>query len=57
METLLKSLLKEMINEHSDLKLVLTTFEAYPYEILILQSSNGDLITLKIFINVILENF
>jgi hypothetical protein len=30
-------------------KIVLSMFEVYPYEILILQDSHGELITLKIY--------
>jgi hypothetical protein len=51
MAILLKSLLLEMLSEYSDLQIVLTTFEMDPYEILILQDSYGELITIKIFRN------
>ena len=44
---LLKYILPEMYSN-----VVLSVFEIYPYEIYIVQNSNGDLLTLKTYKNV-----
>ena len=40
-----------MTNDGFNIKLVLTTFEIFPYDILILQNAHGELITIKIYDN------
>ena len=48
MEKQLKLQLLEMYSEYH-LNLVLTIFEVHPYNILILQDGNGELLTIKTF--------
>ena len=50
MEKQLKLQLLEMYSGYN-LNLVLTIFEIHPYDILILQDGNGELLTIKTFRN------
>ena len=50
MEKRLKLQLLEMYSEYN-LNLVLTIFEVYPYDILILQDGYGEVLTIKTFKN------
>ena len=43
--------LLEMYKEYRPLNIVLTMFEIHPYDILILQDGNGELLTIKTFRN------